>query len=109
MLVLGVLAGTFIAPTITARTQIARVTMPPGTGTEVFTWLSLSIMVGASAGSALAGPLVQADGWRAGVLLAAALPALGLPLLLARRGLLRGAAAPALAAEPTRSGVEIPK
>jgi hypothetical protein len=36
---LGVLAGTFIAPTITARTQIARVTMPPGTGTEVFTWL----------------------------------------------------------------------
>ena len=82
MLALGVLAGTFIAPTITARTQIARVTMPPGTGTEVFTWLSLSIVVGASAGSALAGPLVQSGGWRAGVVLAAALPALGLPLTL---------------------------
>lgn len=93
MLALGVLAGTFIAPTITARTQIAQVTMPPGTGTEVFTWLSLSIVVGASAGSALAGPLVQGGGWRAGVLLAAALPALGLPLTLAlgRRGDARAA------------------
>jgi predicted MFS family arabinose efflux permease len=94
MLALAVLAGTFIAPTITARTQIAQVTMPPGTGTEVFTWLSLSVMVGASAGSALAGPLVQGGGWRAGVLLAAALPALGLPLTfaLARRGDVQAAA-----------------
>jgi MFS family permease len=109
MLLLGVLAGTFIAPTITARTQIARLTMPPGTGTEVFTWLSLSMMVGASAGSALAGPLVQTGGWRAGVILAAALPALGLPLILARRGLLRSAVAPARAAEPIRSGVKVLK
>jgi len=88
MLALGVLCGTFIAPTITARTQLARVAMPPGTGTEVFTWLSLSIMIGASAGSALAGPIVEAGGWRAGVALAAVLPALGIPLLLARRGML---------------------
>jgi len=88
MLALGVLCGTFIAPTITARTQLARVAMPPGTGTEVFTWLSLSLMIGASAGSALAGPIVEAGGWRAGVALAAALPALGIPLMLARRRLL---------------------
>lgn len=89
MLLLGVLAGTFIAPTITARSQIAQLAMPRGTGTEAFTWLSLSVVVGASAGSALAGPLVQAGGWRAGVVLASALPALGLPLILTRRGLLR--------------------
>jgi MFS family permease len=62
--------------------------MPPGTGTEVFTWLSLSLMIGASAGAAIAGPIVQAGGWRAGIVLAAVLPALGLPFLLARRGLL---------------------
>jgi len=90
MLALGVLAGSFIAPTITARTQIAREAMPPGTGTEVFTWLSLSLMIGASAGSAIAGPVVQAGGWRAGVVLAAVLPSLGLPFLLARRQLLPG-------------------
>jgi MFS family permease len=88
MLALGVLAGTYIAPTITARTQLAREAMPPGTGTEVFTWLSLSLMIGASAGSAVAGPIVQAGGWRAGVVLAAALPTAGLPFLLARRHLL---------------------
>jgi MFS family permease len=88
MLALGVLCGTFIAPTITTRTQLARVAMPPGTGTEVFTWLSLSLMIGASTGSALAGPVVQAGGWRAGVVLAAALPTMGVPLLLARRRLL---------------------
>jgi predicted MFS family arabinose efflux permease len=64
-------------------------------------------MIGASAGSALAGPVVQTGGWRAGVVLAAALPALGLPLILARRELLRGAGSPTRAAEPTQSGVEV--
>jgi MFS family permease len=100
MLALGVLAGTFIAPTITARTQIAREAMPPGTGTEVFTWLSLSLMIGASAGSAVAGPIVQAGGWRAGVVLAAVLPALGLPFLLARRRLLPSQAPAVVEADP---------
>jgi MFS family permease len=47
-------------------------------------------MIGASAGSAIAGPIVQSGGWRAGVILAAVLPALGLPFLLARRRLLAG-------------------
>lgn len=100
LLALGVLAGTFIAPTITARTQIAREAMPPGTGTEVFTWLSLSLMIGASAGSAIAGPTVQAGGWRAGVLLAAVLPALGLPFLLARRRLLPSQVPAVVEADP---------
>ena len=102
LLTLGVLAGTFIAPTITARTQIAREAMPPGTGTEVFTWLSLSLMIGASAGSAVAGPIVQAAGWRAGVALAAAFPALGLPFLLSRRRLL-AAEMPAIVEADPRS------
>jgi len=100
MLALGVLAGSFIAPTITARTQIAREAMPPGTGTEVFTWLSLSLMIGASAGAAIAGPVVEAGGWRAGVVLAAVLPALGLPFLLARRRLLPDQAPAVVEAEP---------
>jgi MFS family permease len=91
MLVLGLLAGSFIAPSITTRSQIAQASLPPGTGTETFSWLSLSVVIGASAGSALAGPLVEAAGWHAGVLLAAALPALGLPLILARRDLLSAA------------------
>ncbi len=66
---LAVLAGSFAAPMLTLRSRVAELTMPDGTGTETFTWLLLAVMVGASASSALAGPLVEAGGWRAGVVL----------------------------------------
>jgi len=91
MFPLAALACTYIAPASNLRNQIAQAAMPPGTGTEAFTWLALSLTVGASAGAALAGPLVQSSGWRAGVLLAAALPALAVPLILLRRELLHRA------------------
>jgi MFS family permease len=93
MLLLAPIAGSYIAPASNLRNQIAQAAMPPGTGTEAFTWLALSLTVGASAGAALAGPLVQSSGWRAGALLAAGLPALWLPLILLRRELLHRAVA----------------
>lgn len=93
MLLLAPIAGSYIAPASNLRNQIAQAAMPPGTGTEAFTWLALSLTVGASAGAALAGPLVESNGWRAGALLAAGLPALWMPLLLLRRELLHRAAA----------------
>ncbi len=76
MFPLAALACTYVAPASNLRNQIAQAAMPTGTGTEAFTWLALSLTVGASAGAALAGPLVQDHGWRAGVFLAAGLPAL---------------------------------
>jgi MFS family permease len=85
---LAVLAGSFAAPMLTLRSRVAELTMPDGTGTEAFTWLLLAVMVGASASSALAGPLIEAGGWRAGVVLAVAVPLLALPLLFAGRRLL---------------------
>ena len=72
LIVLAVLAGSFAAPMITLRSRLAEAAMPPGTGTETFTWLLLAVMVGVSASSALAGPLVELGGWRLGVLLAIA-------------------------------------
>ena len=36
--------------------------LPAGTATEAFTWLALATTVGASAGAAVVGPLVEADG-----------------------------------------------
>jgi hypothetical protein len=57
--------------------------MPPGTGTETFTWLLLTVMVGASASSAIAGPLIEVGGWRVGVVLAIAAPLVALPALFA--------------------------
>jgi MFS family permease len=94
MFLLAPIAGSYIAPAGNLRNQIAQAAMPPGTGTEAFTWLALSLTVGASAGAALAGPLVESNGWRAGAILAAGLPALWLPLILLRRELLHRAAAP---------------
>jgi hypothetical protein len=85
---LAVLAGSFAAPMLTLRSRVAELTMPDGTGTETFTWLLLAVMVGASASSALAGPLIEAGGWRAGIVQAVAVPLLALPLLFAGRRLL---------------------
>ncbi len=93
MFLLAPIVGSYIAPASNLRNQIAQAAMPPGTGTEAFTWLALSLTVGASAGAALAGPLVQSNGWRAGVILGAALPALWIPLILIRRELLQRAVA----------------
>lgn len=80
--------------------------MPIGTGTETFTWLLLAVMVGVSASSALAGPLVELGGWRVGILLAVAVPAAFLPALFAGRHLLPGAS-PALRIEKIRKGDEM--
>lgn len=85
---LALLAGSFAAPMVTLRSRVAELTMPPGTGTETFTWLLLSVMVGTSASAALAGPLVEAGGWRVGVVLAVAVPLLALPAIFAGRRLL---------------------
>jgi MFS family permease len=91
LVVLALLAGSFAAPMVTLRSRAAELTMPPGTGTETFTWLLLAVMVGASASSALAGPLVEAGGWRVGVVLAVAAPVAALPAVAAGRGLLPAA------------------
>ena len=93
MLLLAPLTGSYIAPASNRRNQIAQAAMPPGTGTEAFTWLALSLTVGASAGAAIAGPLVEANGWQAGVLLGGGLPALCIPVVLLRRELLHRAVA----------------
>ena len=88
---LAILAGTFAAPMLTLRSRVAELMMPPGTGTETFTWLLLALMVGASASSAIAGPLIEAGGWRVGVILAIAVPLAALPALFAGRRLLPAA------------------
>jgi MFS family permease len=85
---LAVLAGTFAAPTVTLRSRVAELTMPPGTGTETFTWLLLAVMGGVSVGAAVAGPVVESGGWRLGVVLAVAVPLAALPGVFAGRHLL---------------------
>ncbi len=88
MFVFAALAGLTIAPQVTVRNQIVQNTLVAGTATEAFTWLALAITVGASIGSALVGPLVEAAGWRAGALVAVALPAAAALVVFVRRDLI---------------------
>jgi MFS family permease len=88
MFVFAAIAGLCIAPQITVRNQIVQSKLVAGTVTEAFTWLALATTAGASIGSALVGPLVEAAGWRAGALVAVALPALATVVVLARRDLI---------------------
>jgi MFS family permease len=88
MFVFAAVAGVTLAPQITVRNQVIQNTLVAGTATEAFTWLALATTVGASVGSALVGPLVQAAGWRAGAIVAVVLPAIATLIVLARRDLI---------------------
>ena len=87
MFVFAALAGLCIAPQIAVRNNLAIGTLTAGTATEAFTWLALAGTVGASAGAAAVGPLVEAQGWRAGAVVAAAMPALATVVFFLRRDL----------------------
>ena len=88
MFVFAALAGTCIAPQIATRNNLATTTLTAGTATEAFTWLSLASTIGSSAGAAAVGPLVEAQGWRAGAICVAALPGVATLVLFLRRDLL---------------------
>jgi MFS family permease len=88
MFVLAAVAGLCVAPLVSVRSELVREVLPPGTGNEAFSWVTVSIAIGASAGSALAGPLVESSGWRAGVALACAAPVAGYLGTFARRHVL---------------------
>jgi MFS family permease len=88
MFVFAALAGVTLAPQITVRNQVVQNTLVQGTATEAFTWLALATTVGASVGSALVGPLVEAAGWRAGAIVAVVLPALATLIVFVRRDLI---------------------
>ncbi len=88
MFVFAAIAGVTLAPQITVRNQVVQNTLVAGTATEAFTWIALATTVGASIGSALVGPLVQAAGWRAGAVVAVALPAVATLVVFARRDLI---------------------
>lgn len=88
MFAFATLSGVCIAPLITVRNNLAQTRLPVGTTTEAFTWLALATTIGASAGAAAVGPLVEATNWRVGATIAVAVSGMGTLSLLARRRLL---------------------
>lgn len=91
MLVLASVSGVAAAPMITARNELVREALPPGTGTEAFSWITVALAVGASTGAALGGALVEAWGWQFGIALAGSASLLCLIIVLSGRDRLRPA------------------
>ncbi|WP_037670538.1 MFS transporter [Streptomyces griseus] len=83
MTALAALSGVFLAPCIACAFLIVDRHAPRGTVTEAFSWLVTTFTVGASAGTGLAGPVVQAGGALWGFALPGAAGAVSLLVLLA--------------------------
>jgi len=86
---LAMLAGLPIAPLIASRNELVGALAPGGASAESFTWLLTALVTGLALGSAAAGSLAEAEGWRAAVLVGCAVAGLGGALAYAGRGLLR--------------------
>ncbi|MCH0565498.1 MULTISPECIES: MFS transporter [unclassified Streptomyces] len=83
MVALTALAGVFLAPAIACAFVIVDRHAPSGTVTEAFSWLVTTFTVGASAGTGLAGPVVQTGGPLWGFVLPGAAGAVSLLVLSA--------------------------
>ncbi|MEU4151996.1 MFS transporter [Streptomyces sp. NPDC026659] len=83
MVLLSVLAGVFLAPCIACAFVIVDRHAPAGTVTEAFSWLVTTFVVGASVGTGLAGPVVEAGGALWGFALPGMAGAVSLLVLLA--------------------------
>ena len=95
MVLLTVLAGVFLAPALACAFIIVDRHAPKGTVTEAFSWLVTTFTVGASVGTGVAGPVVQAGGALWGFAVPGAAGAVSLLVLLATGRVL---AAPAVGA-----------
>ncbi|MBL3668133.1 MFS transporter [Streptomyces sp. M2CJ-2] len=82
MTFLTVLAGVFLAPVIACAFVLVDRHAPAGTVTEAFSWLVTMFTVGASVGTGLAGPVVEAGGAQWGFAVPAAAGAVALLVLI---------------------------
>ncbi|MFE7274817.1 MFS transporter [Streptomyces sp. NPDC057623] len=83
MTLLAVLAGVFLAPCIACAFVLVDRHAPRGTVTEAFSWLVTTFTVGASVGTGLTGPVVEAGGTLWGFAVPSAAGAVSLLVLLA--------------------------
>jgi MFS family permease len=88
MALLVIPAGAFIAPLLATRNELIGWVAPPGARTEAYTWPVTAFVGGIAIGSAIAGTIVESQGWRASFLIAAAAAAVGTIVAVTRRGTL---------------------
>ena len=95
MAVLVIPAGMFIAPLLATRNELIGWVAPPGARTEAYTWPVTAFVGGIAIGSAMAGGIVEASGWRPAFLVATAAAGIGAIIAVACRNTLHPAGAPA--------------
>jgi MFS family permease len=100
MFVAAAVAGLAWAPLGTVRSQLIQARVDAANVIEAFTWDGLSETVGASVSMAAAGSLVAAQGWRAGVVIACAVPLLGALIAVLGRATLEPAPSAGTPAPP---------
>jgi MFS family permease len=88
MALLVIPAGVFIAPLLATRNELIGWVAPPGSRTEAYTWPVTAFVGGIAIGSAMAGGIVEASGWRPAFLVAAGAAAVGTAVAFVRRGTL---------------------
>lgn len=88
MVLLTAVSGVFLAPCIACAFVIVDRHAPSGTVTEAFSWLVTTFTVGASVGTGLAGPVVEAGGALWGFAVPGAAGAVSLLVLLGAGGVL---------------------
>lgn len=101
MTALAGLAGVFLAPALACAFVVVDRHAPAGTVTEAFSWLVTTFGVGAAAGTAAAGPVIETGGTVGGFAVTGASGLAALLVLLATRPALRtppAASAPAASA-----------
>ncbi|MEG3629428.1 MFS transporter [Streptomyces poriticola] len=108
MVLLTVVAGVFLAPAIACAFVLVDRHAPRGTVTEAFSWLVTTFTVGASVGTGLAGPVVEAGGAVWGFAVPAVAGAVSLLVLIATGGVLaapagRGVVAASSENDPNRA------
>jgi len=91
MAVLAMVSGVLIAPLITAGNELIGFVAPAGVATEAYTWGTMALVAGVSAGNATAGALSEGPGWESAVLCAGVVGLLAGTLALSRRGSLQPA------------------
>ncbi|MGP3980360.1 MFS transporter [Streptomyces sp. KR80] len=88
MTVLAVVSGVFLAPAVACAFIVVDRHAPSGTVTEAFSWIVTTFTVGASVGTAAAGPALELRGAPAGYAVAGAGGLTALLVLLATRRVL---------------------
>jgi MFS family permease len=103
MTLLTVLAGVFLAPAIACAFVLVDRHAPRGTVTEAFSWLVTTFTVGASVGTGLAGPVVEAGGALWGFVVPGAAGGVSLVVLLATGRVLAASAGGAVVASSSEN------